>query len=108
METNKAKGTGVAGFYTRHKKGVKIFLFVFVTCALLFRGLMQQPTIDANKEKIAELQEQIEYEEYRKTEIEAMKDEVNSDEYIEKVAREKLGMIKENEKVFIDVSSQDD
>ena len=37
-----------------------------------------------------------------------MKDMVGTDEYIEKIARDKLGMIKANEKIFIDVSKSQD
>jgi cell division protein FtsL len=32
------------------------------------------------------------------------KDMISSDEYIEKIAREKLGMVKPGEKVFVDVN----
>ncbi|HIU49292.1 MAG TPA: septum formation initiator family protein, partial [Candidatus Avimonoglobus intestinipullorum] len=51
-----------------------------------------------------DLQEKIEYEKQRMQEVDEMKDKVDTDEYIEKVAREKLGLIKDDEIVFIDVS----
>ena len=65
---------------------------------------MIQPEILKNKAEIEKLEAQIEYEQLRAKEVEAMKKKVESDEYIEKVARDKLGLIKENEKVFIDVA----
>ena len=39
-------------------------------------------------------------------EIEELKGKVNTDEYIEKMASEKLGLIKSNAKVFVDVSGE--
>ena len=36
-------------------------------------------------------------------ELNKQKEMINSDEYIEKVAREKLGMVKKGERVFVDV-----
>ena len=39
-------------------------------------------------------------------ELDELKTKVDSDEYIEKVAREKLGLIKENEIMFIDVAGE--
>ena len=67
---------------------------------------MQQPHITKNEEEIAKLEEKIEYEKKRAEEVESMKAKVDTDEYIEKVAREKLGMIKRDEIVFVDVSGQ--
>jgi cell division protein FtsB len=36
--------------------------------------------------------------------LKKQKDTMNSDEYIEKTAREKLGMVKPGERVFVDVN----
>ena len=36
-------------------------------------------------------------------ELKKMKENINSDEYIEQIAREKLGMYYPNERVYIDV-----
>ena len=67
---------------------------------------MQMPQIYANKQRIASLNEQIEYEKTRQLEIDELSGKVNTDEYIEKVAREKLGLVKENEIIFYDVASE--
>lgn len=48
----------------------------------------------------SELQQQISDEELRAGEIENLNDYVTSKEYIEKVAREKLGLVYENEILF--------
>lgn len=97
---------GLKAFYSRHSKAIKIWAFLLVTFFLIFKGFMQQPLIEKNRTKIAGLEDQIEYEKTRMEEVKALKTKVNTDEYIEKMAREKLGLIKENEKVFIDISQQ--
>lgn len=91
-------------FFNRHKRAIKIWVFVFLAASMLFKGIMQQPQINENRATIARLEEQIEYEETRQAEIENLKDKVNSDEYIEKMASEKLGLVKSTAKIFIDVS----
>ncbi|MCP1110833.1 cell division protein DivIC [Lachnospiraceae bacterium PM6-15] len=48
----------------------------------------------------AELQTQIEAEEKRTEEIEDLEDYVGSDAYVEDTAREKLGLVYENEIIF--------
>ena len=75
---------------------------VYVACTLV----KQQITLSKNREiadeykvKIAEAQ----------TENQNLEDElkqVGSDEYLERVAREKLGLVKANERVFIDITQQ--
>ena len=47
-----------------------------------------------------ELEQQIRDEEIRAGEIVKLKDYVNSTEYIEKIAREKLGLVYEDETIF--------
>ena len=84
-----------------------IILFI-ISAAMLIKGAMQQPQITSNLDEISELQQQIEYEQQRADEIDAMKENVNSDEYIEKIAREKLGMIKKDEIIFIDVTGEEE
>ena len=93
-------------FVKKHKRGIKIFLFVFLGGGMTFRGLMQIPQINAAKAEIARLETQIEYEEERQKEVEDLKTQVDSDEYIEKIASERLGLIKSNSKIFIDVSDE--
>lgn len=91
-------------FITEHKKGIKIAVMALVVGGMAFKGLMQLPQISRYKAEAVKLTEQIEYEKTRQQEIEQMRSRVNTDEYIEKVASEKLGLIKSNSKIFIDVS----
>lgn len=48
----------------------------------------------------ATLQQQIEDEQTRTEEIDKLKKYMETDEYAEEVAREKLGLVKDNETVF--------
>ena len=95
----------IESFIKAHKKQLlKIFVAV-MAFAMIFKGIMQQPQIAQNKKEIARLNEQIEYEKQRQEEIDQMRQKVNTDEYIEKIAEEKLGLVKNNVKIFVDVSS---
>ncbi len=91
-------------FVQEHKKEIKIALFVLLVGGMAFRGAMQIPQIIAHKAEIARLNSQIEYEKERQKEVVALMTKVDTDEYIEKIASEKLGLIKSNAKVFVDVS----
>lgn len=111
-------------------------VFMVAFSVMFIKGVMQQPQITKNEDKIDELQEQIEYEKKRTEEIENIKSRVISgvekqkelaekeveegteengealevdteaDEYIEKVAREKLGLVKRDEIIFVDISEK--
>ena len=54
-----------------------------------------------------ELMEAMKYEDERVEEVERLNEIVGTDEYVEKVARDKLGMVKEDEKLFVDVEKED-
>lgn len=76
----------------------------FVTLLLLGIFLLQtnslQKEIDGYDARTAQLEEQIQEEEERTEEIDEMKEYMQTDEYAEEVARDRLGLIKENEIVF--------
>lgn len=85
---------------------VLILVTSVISITMVAKGVMLQPAIAANEEMAIKIRESIEYENQRIAEIDAMMEEVGTDEYIEKVAREKLGMIKADEIVFVDISGQ--
>ncbi|MCD8180863.1 MAG: septum formation initiator family protein, partial [Firmicutes bacterium] len=96
----------IVDFIGEHKRAIKIAIFVFLVGGMAFKGLMQIPQINAGKEEIAQLTDQIEYEKERQEEVKELKDKVNTDEYIEKMASERLGLVKNNAKIFVDVSGE--
>lgn len=91
-------------FYNRNHRSIKIWALILVSGAMIFKGVMQLPQIYQNKKNISSLNDRIEYEETRQKEIDELKDKVDTDEYIEKIASEKLGLVKSNAKIFVDVS----
>lgn len=93
-------------FLKNKKKSIPTLLVSLVVVFFLVKGIMQQPQITKNKETIEDLNIQIAEQEQKLNDLEQLKEKVNTDEYIEKVAREKLGLIKENEIIFIDVSGK--
>lgn len=54
--------------------------------------------------EISQLEQKIQKENARKEELLEQKDEISSDESIEKIAREKLGMVRDGERVFVDTN----
>ncbi len=85
---------------------IPVLAVFLVTAFFLVKGVMQQPKITENKEEIENLNMQIAQQQKKLDELDELKTKVDSDEYIEKVAREKLGLIKENEIMFIDVAGE--
>lgn len=83
-----------------------VLITAVVSVTMIVKGIMYQPAINANAERAAEISESIDYENQRIKEIDSMMQKVGTDEYIEKIAREKLGMIKSDEIVFVDISGQ--
>ncbi len=81
-----------------------MFVITFVALAMLavmlIRGYTLQSKIDANTQKMQELQELISSEEERTAEIEALEEYMQSDEYVEQEAKERLGFVKESEIIF--------
>ena len=84
------------------KSGVGILVLLVIFLYLAYIGVGQQKLLYAkNLEKI-KIENKIQDEMKVNEELEKEKEIINSDEYIEKVAREKLGMVKEDDKVFYD------
>lgn len=101
MEVERKKST--------KKRNLKLttLILIAVVLFLIIKGIMLQPQITENYDKISELESQIDYEKQRADEVDALKENVDSDEYIEKIAREKLGMIRKDEIMFIDITGEE-
>ena len=67
---------------------------------LLFKGSALQRRIDANEGNNPQLQQEMAAEQARTEEIEELQDYMQSDEYTEKIAKEKIGLVKDNEILF--------
>ena len=94
-----------AGGRRHRKQNVAAMLCIMaVMCVLLAvicvmnAGLRQK--IKANNEVIAGLEAEIEEEQGRTEKIEEEKKYMDSDEYVEKIAHEKIGLVYDNETIF--------
>lgn len=76
-----------------------IGFFIYFICTFID----QQKIIYVNNVKIKNIEDKIYSEQCINEEFKKYKDILDSDEYIEKIAREKLGMVKSGEKIFIDI-----
>lgn len=89
-------------------KKVKLVLkriaIMLIAIYVIYTFLIQQKKINAYKDDQAKYSSQIALEEERKEELNQTKENINSEKYIEEMARNNLDMYYPNEKVYIDVS----
>ncbi len=83
------------------KKIKRVFILILIIYAT-FTVINQQKTINKYNQESKELSKQIEEEEQNKEQLAKRKEDVNSLEFIEQTAREKLDMYYPNERVYID------
>ena len=95
-----------AKYYNRHSRTIAVTVVVVLSGWFIINGLMQMPAIRANRQETAEVNTKIEEEKNRQAEIDDLTKKVNTDEYIERVANEKLGLVKSNATIFYDVSEE--
>ena len=86
----------------KRRKLYKKLLILLVLIYAIFTLVNQQKVINLYTSNSKELASKIEVQENYKKELVAEKDNVNSKEYIEQMAREKLDMYYPNEKVYVD------
>lgn len=94
-------------FFLAHKRGIVITVVIAVSAWFVFKGLMQIPSIEKNRNEIAEVETKLAEEKDRQAEIDDLSTKVNTDEYIERIASEKLGLVKSNATIFYDISDED-
>lgn len=83
------------------KKLLILAFIIYVTIILI----NQQKLLNTYQDNIASVEEDIEEATEHKESLISLKENANSLEYIEKIAREKLNMYMPDEKVYIDVGS---
>lgn len=86
------------------KKKLKILFATIIIIYVAYIFINQQKTINSYKTAENYYAEQIEIKVAYKESLYEKKNNINSKEYIEEAAREKLDMYLPNEKVFIDTS----
>lgn len=80
----------------------KILVLIFIIY-FVYTIIAQQKTLNTYAQEKDKCNEDIEVAQEEQQELQEMKENINSDEYIEQIAREKLGMYYPNERVYIDI-----
>ena len=87
-----------------NQNGIAMLSITFVVgvlfIAMMTMSLNLQQQISDCKTEMKEVQRQIDEENERTKEIDETKERMDTDEYVAEVAREKLGLVKDNEIVF--------
>ncbi len=86
----------------KNKKILRNILIIIVAIYVIFVFVNQQKTLNEYSKNSEELTEQIATEKANNEELNQKKEDVNSLEFIEEMAREKLDMYKPNERVYVD------
>ena len=90
------------------KKKLRInrFIIIAVLIYFIYTLFSQQQTLNSYKQEASTYSNQIEEANEKNDDITALKEYMQTDEYIEKTAREKLGMVKDNEILFKESQSK--
>ena len=79
--------------------GISLIVLILML-SLMAQSRNLQESLAGYETRAEALSQQIEDEKARTEEIEALKEYMLTDEYTEEAAREKLGLVKENENIF--------
>ena len=85
------------------KHFIKI-IFIAIAIYVVSVFISQQKMLNSYNMEVKSYQTKIEDAKETNEELLAMKENINSTEYIEKIAREKLDMYLPNERVYIDIA----
>ena len=80
----------------------KVLILIFIIY-FIYTIISQQKTLNTYAQEKESVNDQIDVAEETQAELMEMKENINSDEYIEQIAREKLEMYYPNERVYIDI-----
>ncbi len=83
---------------------LKRLLLVVIAIYVVYTFLSQQKSLNMYNADAKRYLEQIAQEEEKKEELNQTKANINSKDYIEEIARDKLNMYLPNEKVYIDIN----
>ena len=86
----------------KNKKLYRNLILIAISVYFIFTIFSQQTTLSQYSQDAKDLSQKIECEKEKKEELAKKKDDVNSLEFIEQTAREKLDMYYPNERVYVD------
>lgn len=109
MKEREEKNSGRKKKVRKKSRTTELSITIVLCClvaVLTVKGISLQQKVNANASRLSGLDSQIEEEKQRTDDITALKEYMQTDEYIEKTAREKLGMVKDNEILFKESQSK--
>jgi cell division protein FtsB len=88
------------------QKKFKLWTLILIASLCYFTYTMynQQINIDNRKSQSAQTQKNIHTEEIKNQQLLEQKEKINTKEFAERIAREKLGYVKDGEKIYIDTN----
>ena len=88
----------------RNKKILKVIIILILLSYFIYILIKQQATLNSYKTEQDYVSSQIQNQQEYKNELADMEANINSDEYIEQIARDKLDMYLPNERVYVDAN----
>ena len=88
----------------RNKKILKVIIILIVLSYFIYVLIKQQTTLNSYQTEQDYVSSQIQDQQEYKNELADMEANINSDEYIEQIARDKLDMYLPNEIVYVDAN----
>ena len=88
----------------RNKKILKVIIILIVLSYFIYVIIKQQTTLNSYQTEQDYVSSQIQDQQEYKNELADMEANINSDEYIEQIARDKLDMYLPNERVYVDAN----
>ena len=100
-----------AGKKTKRKLNPRRFVFAMLAIGFVvyfvYVMIWQQVTISKKNQEIDALQEKISAASQQTEKLQEELDNLNDPAYLERIAREKLGLVEPNERVFVDANKSD-
>lgn len=97
---------------TTHKRSVKKLAlwaaFGIIVISLVWTLISQQFTISSQNKEINSLEARIQEVQQQSDNLKQQVDNLENPEYIERIAREQLGLVRPNERVFVDSNKSED
>ncbi len=101
----------VTSTYT-HKRNVKKLViwaaFGIIGISLVWTLISQQFTISSQNKEINALESRVQEVQQQSDNLKQQVDNLENPEYIERIAREQLGLVRPNERVFVDSNKSED
>lgn len=90
------------------KRFITFVVIVVFVGYFIYTMIWQQMLLSQNAREMDALTEKINASEQQKKKLQEELDNLNDPEYLEKIAREKLGLVRPNERVFVDANQSDE